>query len=229
MNCPRCGRPITGPGILCPDCLAAEALGAEELPAERFPTVAAGLRRALQVITAATWVLFGMFVTIEARAPGGLGRLLTLNGLRPAEAADVVYLALVFGAALAILLLAMRLSRRQVVVSDESLALEDHGRVVWAIPWDDLAAWQREASLQGTLVAITLHDKSGRAHRVNLYALSEDDYEPLIAEIRRRAPVGSEQPESGFVRCNCVTCLLVVVFAVLIAIAIAVWLWYLPR
>lgn len=226
-NCARCRRPIAGPEPLCPSCLAAGE--AWDLAAERFPTVAGALRRVLQIITVATWVLFAMFVTVEARAPGGLRRLLSLRGLDPAAAGELVYLAVVATLALVLLAVSTRLSRAEAVVSDQGLALEDRGKVVWFIPWDDVAAWQRESSLQGTLVAITLRDKAGRAYRVKLYALSEDDYDPLVDGIRRRAPVGSERPEAGFLRCNCVTCLLVLVFIVLIAVMIAVWVWYLPR
>lgn len=229
MNCVRCGRPIPGPEALCPDCLAAEGIGAEELSADRFPTVAAGLRRALQILAVTTWVLWGMFVTIEARRLGGLRRLCTLHGLSSAQAADVVYLGIICAVAVVFLVVSFRLSRAEVVVSDQGLALEHGGKVVWNIPWDDIAAWQREESLQGTLVAIALHDKAGRTYRVRLYALTEEDYEPLVDGIRRRAPVGTERPEAGFLRLNCVTCLLAVVFIVLIAIMIAVWAWYLRR
>lgn len=180
-------------------------------------------------MTAATWVLFAMFVTVEARAPGGLRRLFSLRGLDPAAAGEVFYLAVVATLALVLLVVSTRLSRTEAVVSDQGLSLEHPGKVVWFIPWDDVAAWQREASLQGTLVAILLYDKTGKAYRINLYALSEEDYEPLVDGIRRRAPVGSERPEAGFLRCNCATCMLFLVFIVLIAIMVAVWLWYLPR
>jgi len=170
-----------------------------------------------------------MFVTIEARAPGGLGRLLSLRGLGQGQAEEVVYLAVVGSLAMALLVISVRSSRTEVIVSDQCLGLQHRGKWVWAIPWDNLAAWQREASLQGTLLGLVLYDKDGKTYRVGLYALTDEDYEPLVEGIRRRAPEGSERPEAGFIRINCVTCLLIVVFVVLIAVMIAVWLWYLPR